>query len=268
MKLAVLGVGNMGRAIIKGVQARFSGQIQIIAFDANPKATENLAKDVIVAAPGQWPSQDILPEVVLCAVKPLDVRECLTQAVKGLGSRSNVPVWLSIAAGINIVTLESYIGFLSRICRVMPNMPAQIGEGMSAYAINSNCSHEDIAKIEQVLSSCGKTVAVAEKLLNAITGLSGSGPGFVFLFVEALIEGGINVGLPPEIARQCAVQTVLGAAKMLDSSGEAPAALKARIMSAGGTTARGLMALEQNKFKYAVLKAIEEATHRADELGK
>ncbi|MDD5673361.1 MAG: pyrroline-5-carboxylate reductase [Chitinivibrionales bacterium] len=268
MNLAVLGIGNMGGAILKGVQARLGNDVRIIAYDANVKATENLPKDVVVAGPDLWQKQDLLPDTIICAVKPGDVKECLMHAVKGMGSRSNIPLYLSIAAGVNIVTLESYIGYHSRICRVMPNMPALIGEGMSAYSLNAKCSDDDRKNVETIFACCGKTVSVPEKLMNAVTGLSGSGPAYVFLFIEALIEGGVNAGLPLSVARECAVQTVLGAAKMLQDSTVTPAELKARIMSPGGTTARGLMALEQNKFKYAVCKAVEDATKRADELGK
>jgi pyrroline-5-carboxylate reductase len=150
----------------------------------------------------------------------------------------------------------------------MPNTPALVGEAMSAYCLNGRCRDSDKMIIEQVLGAIGKVIAVPEKLMNAVTGLSGSGPAYVYLFIEALVEGGVAAGIPYGIAKQCAVQTVLGAARMAEASDEDVATLKSRVMSPGGTTVRGLMALEENKFKYSVIKAVTDATVRAEELGR
>jgi len=149
----------------------------------------------------------------------------------------------------------------------MPNIPAKIGEGISAFACTENCSEADISLIEQTLKACGKTIAVPEKLLHAVTGLSGSGPAYVFLFIEALIEGGVTAGLPFTVARECALQTVIGAAKLAAESTDHTGALKAGVMSPGGTTAAGLRALEQHAFKHAVIDAVVSATNRSAQLG-
>jgi pyrroline-5-carboxylate reductase len=150
----------------------------------------------------------------------------------------------------------------------MPNTPALIGEAMSALTLNSQCDDNDAQIAEEILSACGKVVIVPEKLMNAVTGLSGSGPAYVYLFIEALIEGGVAAGLPYAIARECAVQTVIGAARMVEQTEENAASLKAKVMSPGGTTVRGLMALEKNKFKYSVIQAVTDAAARAEELGR
>ncbi len=150
----------------------------------------------------------------------------------------------------------------------MPNTPALVGEAMSAYCLNALCRDSDKVLVENVLGSFGKVIRVPEKLLNAVTGLSGSGPAYVFLFIEALIEGGVAAGIPYAIAKECAVQTVFGAARMARECDESPAALKAAVMSPGGTTVRGLLALEENKFKFSVIKAVTDAAQRAEEMGK
>jgi pyrroline-5-carboxylate reductase len=169
---------------------------------------------------------------------------------------------------VTISGLEGFLSSSAKICRVMPNTPALIGEGISAFAMNKQCNEDDGQLAEEILSACGKVVRVPEKLMNAVTGLSGSGPAYVYLFIEALIEGGVAAGLPYALAKECAVQTVIGAGRMVEQSDENPAALKSRVMSPGGTTVRGLLALEENKFKYAVIKAVTDAASRAEELGK
>jgi pyrroline-5-carboxylate reductase len=178
------------------------------------------------------------------------------------------PVFISIAAGVPVGKLEKLLPTGAHISRVMPNTPALIGEALSAYCTNARCSDSDKSIIDRVLGAVGKVIAVPEKLMNAVTGLSGSGPAYVYLFIEALIEGGVAAGIPYGIAKQCAVQTVLGAARMVEESNEDVATLKARVMSPGGTTVKGLMALEENKFKYSVIKAVTDATLRAEEIGK
>ncbi|MFW6254278.1 MAG: pyrroline-5-carboxylate reductase family protein [Chitinivibrionales bacterium] len=165
-------------------------------------------------------------------------------------------------------SLANHFGDDAHLCRVMPNTPALIGEGVSAYALSSNCDEKDGQTVERVMGCCGKVLAVAETLLDAVTGVSGSGPAYVYRFIEALIEGGITAGLPPKIARECAVQTVIGAAKMVQCSQTEPAELKHNVMSAGGTTAYGLLSLEENGFAFSVMKAILAATERSRELGK
>ena len=267
MRIAVLGTGTMGKAIIDGL-LRSGTPATITAFDILPRAAEGLPAEVTAAAPQQWFTTGMAPDAVIFAVKPADIPSAC-RMVFSLQSSAGVPppLWISIAAGITLQTLQQLSTPEARICRVMPNTPARVGEGMSAYACSGSCTENDSALVEAVFSSCGKTVAVPEKLLHAVTGLSGSGPAFVFLFIEALIEGGVTAGLPLQVARECAIQTVYGAASMLMESGEHTGVLKAGVMSPGGTTAAGLKALELHAFKYAVIEAVMSAAARSAQLG-
>ena len=267
MKVAILGCGNMGKAIISGLLAKFP-DVSLVAFDKNDMALTSLPDEAVVLAPEEWCEKENVPDVVIIAVKPQDIEETLIPFSSCVENNTFSPLWISIAAGVGLSTLENYLSSSSKICRVMPNTPALIGEGISAFAVNGNCSEDDAQTSEDLLAACGKVVRVPEKMMNAVTGLSGSGPAYVYLFIEALIEGGVAAGLPYAIARECAVQTVIGSALMLRKNDVNPADLKVKVMSPAGTTVKGLMALEQNNFKYAVIKAVVDAADRSAELGE
>jgi pyrroline-5-carboxylate reductase len=228
----------------------------------------SLPDEAVVLAPEEWCDKENVPDAVFIAVKPQDIEESLLPFSSGIENGGFSPLWISIAAGVSLSALEGHLSATARVCRVMPNTPALIGEGISAMATNSACSEDDAQIAEDLLSACGKVVRVPEKQMNAVTGLSGSGPAYVYLFIESLIEGGVAAGLPYATAKELAVQTVVGSALMVEQSEENANGLKARVMSPGGTTVRGLLALEQHNFKYAVIKAVTEATARAEELGK
>jgi pyrroline-5-carboxylate reductase len=265
MVVGVLGTGNMGKAAIAGLLARYGSAISIVAHDSKEAALNGLPEVVSILPPQKWTKNGPLPEAVIIAVKPGDIAAALAD-FRSSGVRDSL--WISIAAGVDIASIESCIDSGARICRAMPNMAAMIGEAVTAYALNQKCGSADGGMAEYILASMGKVVRVPEALMNAVTGLSGSGPAYVYLFIEALIEGGVTAGLPYEVARQSAIQTVIGAARMVERSGEAPAQLKARVMSPGGTTVAGLMALEKGRFKHSVIKAIVDATEKAMRLGK
>ncbi|MBN1760561.1 MAG: pyrroline-5-carboxylate reductase [Chitinispirillaceae bacterium] len=267
MHIAVLGTGTMGKAIIDGL-LRSGKEVVISAYDALPQATSGLSAEIAVTPPGEWFSGDAIPDAVIFAVKPADIPAACAEVYTHQQSvKEHVPLWISIAAGITLQTLGGLSSPETHICRVMPNTPARVGEGLSAYACNAACTKADTILVETIFSACGRTVSVQEKLLHAVTGLSGSGPAYVFLFIEALIEGGVTAGLPLATARECAVQTVFGAAAMLRQTSEHTGALKAGVMSPGGTTAAGLHALERNAFKNAVIEAVAAATARSAQLG-
>ncbi len=267
MKVAFLGCGNMGKAVIAGLLNKYP-DTSVMAFDKNDAALTELPDEVVVLPPEEWFEKENIPDAVVIAVKPQDIEEAVMPFSARLENNAAATVWISLAAGVTIPSLEGCISGAARICRVMPNTPALIGEGMSALACNGNCNEDDGELAQEILSACGRVVRVPEKLMNAVTGLSGSGPAYVYLFIEALIEGGVAAGLPYATAKECAVQTVIGAARMVEQSDENTAGLKSRVMSPGGTTVRGLMALEQNNFKYAVIKAVTDAAARAEELGR
>ncbi len=266
MHIAVLGCGNMGRAIINGVLAD-QPHIKITAYDKEVQATDLLPDVVTVKDPNTWFDTRDLPRAILLAVKPQDIQTACAKLAADAGERAKNVLWISIAAGVSVARLSQSLGKEPAICRVMPNAPALIGEGISAYALNRFCGPEDAQVVENIMGSCGKVISVAENLLDAVTGLSGSGPAYVFKFIEALIEGGITAGLSAQTARECAVQTVIGAAKMVQQTEAEPAKLKHQVMSPGGTTTHGLLALEKNNFAFSVMQAVLDATKRSRELG-
>lgn len=265
MNIAVLGTGNMGKALINGLKNAYHDKISIIAYDQNEKTLAGL--DAHLMNPLKWFDGDLFPDAIIIAVKPSEIGNAILQFSSVSNDKKIKPLWISIAAGVNIVSLQNHLPSGARICRVMPNTPALIGESMSAFSMNVNCQSEDQKTMETVLNAVGKCVVVPEKLMNAITGLSGSGPAYVYLFIEALIEGGVTAGLPYATARECALQTVIGAAKMVFETGENPSVLKSKVMSPAGTTASGLLALEAGAFKHAVISAVTEATKRSEQLG-
>jgi pyrroline-5-carboxylate reductase len=175
---------------------------------------------------------------------------------------------LSIAAGVTIERLEAGLVPGTPVVRAMPNTPALVGAGAAALAAGHAAAEADLAWAEQILGSVGSVVRVDESLLDAVTGLSGSGPAYVFLVAEALIEGGVLTGLPRPAATTLAVQTLLGSARLLDESPEGPEALRASVTSPGGTTAAGLRALEARGVRSAFLEAVLAATERSRELGR
>jgi pyrroline-5-carboxylate reductase len=259
----------MGRAIISGLRDREDDRksLQIAAYDTRADLRAEIGAWGEVVEPTNWFTEENLPDVILIAVKPQDLSSALSVFQTASASRRHHPLWISIAAGVGIDIISSILGKGVRVCRVMPNTPALIGEGVSAYALNELCTEKDAETARYVLESCGTAVAVPEKDLDAVTGLSGSGPAYVFLFIEALIEGGVTAGLPYDVARQCAVKTVIGAARLVDTSRESPAVLKSRVLSPGGTTAAGLLALEKAGVRHGVITAVGDAAARSEELG-
>jgi pyrroline-5-carboxylate reductase len=173
---------------------------------------------------------------------------------------------VSIAAGIRLAALEHDFGENLRVVRVMPNTPCLVGQGASAYCLGGKATAEDGELVKELLSAVGLAVPVEEKLLDAVTGLSGSGPAFVYVIIDALSDGGVRMGLPRAVATALAAQTVLGAAQMVRATGEHPGVLKDRVTSPGGTTIAGLQALEEAGLRGALMSAVEAATRRAAEL--
>ena len=214
--------------------------------------------DLATALPGVDIVDAIRPcEGAIVAVKPGDVAGACTALREAAPERV-----LSIAAGVTIAALEDGLGTGPAVVRAMPNTPAQIGAGASAIAAGSTATDDDMAWAEGLLGAVGTVVRVPEHLLDAVTGLSGSGPAYVFLVAEALIEAGVLNGLPRDIATELALQTILGSARLLVESGQSPEALRAAVTSPGGTTAAGLRALEDRGVRAAFLDAVTAATNR------
>ncbi len=265
MKIAVLGTGNMGTALINGLKKVYNEKVAIVAFDQIEKTVADL--DVQVLPPAEWFTDVNLPDAIIIAVKPSDIGSALQQFSSVSDDEKRKTLWISIAAGVSISSLESHLSSEARICRVMPNVLALVGAAMSACALNDKCQKEDFTTVKTIFDSIGKCMIVPEKQMNAVTGLSGSGPAYVYLFIEALIEGGVTAGLPFATARECALQTVAGAAKMVIDTGENTNVLKSKVMSPAGTTASGLLALESHAFKHAVISAVVDAAKHSELLG-
>jgi pyrroline-5-carboxylate reductase len=201
-------------------------------------------------------------ESVVIAVKPSDVEQvCRSLPDKGYDRI------LSIAAGLSTKTIEGWLWRDARVIRAMPNSPALLGVGASVIAPGSHASDNDVIWAESVLSAIGVVVKLPENLLDAATGLSGSGPAYIFMVAEALVDAGVLVGLDREIARVLTLQTMVGAAKMLAESGESAEMLRAAVTSPGGTTAEGLRVLESHAVRSAFTEAVRAATERSRELG-
>jgi pyrroline-5-carboxylate reductase len=266
MKLAMLGTGNMGKAILAGLRKAYGDGIELMAWDAKADAMRHLDASVSVKEPAAWFADGVAPDAVVVAVKPFDLAKALEGVVASVGTAVTGPLWISIAAGKTLAGLGKVLPEGARLCRVMPNTPALIGKGMSAYALSANATPADAALAASIFGACGKALPVQEKSMNAITGLSGSGPAYVFYFIESLIEAGIMAGLPADVARECTLQTVIGSAEMAAASPDSLADLIGKVMTPGGTTAHGLMALERHAVKDAVIKAVFAATKRSETL--
>jgi pyrroline-5-carboxylate reductase len=258
-RLLLMGGGRMGEALVTGlVEAGWDG---IIVAEKLPARREALA--------GRWPATAVAvvaeparADGAVVAVKPGDVEEaCAALTAAGVGRV------LSIAAGVPLARLEQWLPGLP-VVRAMPNTPALVGRGASAIAKGSAAGDDELAWAEGVLGAVGQVVRVPESLLDAVTGLSGSGPAYVFLVAEALIEAGVLVGLPRDVSTKLAVQTLLGSASLLAAGPDGPEALRAAVTSPGGTTAAGLRVLEQRAVRAAFLDAVAAATERSRELGR
>ncbi|HLI24901.1 MAG TPA: pyrroline-5-carboxylate reductase [Acidimicrobiales bacterium] len=268
-RLAIYGGGRMGEALIGGLLASGWGPPSDLAVvEVSPVRREQLYAALDADHRGLSVGEDPVPaEGAVIAVKPSDVEAACRAMVPQAYRRV-----LSVAAGVSLASLEKWLGALSAprppaVVRAMPNTAALVGAGAAAVAAGTGASDDDVTWAEEILGSVGTVVRVAEGQLDAVTGLSGSGPAYVFLLAEALVDAGVLVGLPRPVARSLAVQTLLGAARLLDETGETPEALRAAVTSPGGTTAAGLRALESRAVRAAVLEAVVAASERSRQLG-
>ena len=266
MRLGFVGAGRMATALAKGfVSAGLAQASEIVASDALPAACQEFSR----ATGGQTMAENrqtaAACDVLLLAVKPQQMGEVLAD-LKGVLSAEHLVI--SIAAGIPLKSIAQGLGNGPRLVRVMPNTPCLVGSGASAYCLGPGATAADGELVARLFSAVGKAVQTPEKLLDAVTGLSGSGPAFVYVMIEALSDGGVNMGLPRDIATLLAAQTVLGAAQMVLATGQHPGVLKDQVASPGGTTIAGLQALEEHGLRAALIAAVEAATERSIELGK
>lgn len=266
LKVGLIGGGAMGGALATGLVK--SGVIPQTALSVSDVSTERLRQlEETLGVRTFNENQPLVSEsdIVILAVKPDIVGPVMQEIGPVLRSGHTL---ISIAAGISINMIEKYIPQPVPVVRVMPNTPCLVGEGASAYALGSNAALRDAVRVEAVFNSVGRAVAVKESLLDAATGLSGSGPAYVFMIIEALADGGVKMGLPRDTALLLSAQTVLGAAKMVLTAGDHPAQLKDRVTTPGGTTAAGLFVLEDRGVRAALIEAVAAATDRSKHLSK
>jgi pyrroline-5-carboxylate reductase len=265
-KIAFLGSGNMAEALIKGLIASGTAKPeQILAADVSTERLEHLKKSYGIII--HKTNNDAVREAgfIILSVKPQVIEKVLAEIAPAVDDKKLI---VSIAAGVSLTNIERALKKGSRVVRVMPNTPALVLAGAAALAAGSSATSDDIALVQSIFNSVGRSVIVDEKLMDAVTGLSGSGPAYVFMIIDALSDAGVKAGLPRPLALELAAQTVYGSAKMVLETKEHPGKLRDMVTSPGGTTIEGLHALEKGKLRATLMNAVEAATARSKELGK
>jgi len=266
LTIGFLGAGKMATALAKGfIQAKLVTVQQVIASDPVEAARAAFAREVGAKTTGFNPDVVNFASVLVLSVKPDQVDSVLGEISRQVVERH---LLISIGAGIPLERLESNLSELSRVIRVMPNTPALVGCSASAFALGKSATVEDGQLAQKLFSAVGVAYQVKESLLDAVTGLSGSGPAYAYLMIEALSDGGVAAGLPRDVATRLAAQTLLGSAKMVLETGLHPGALKDMVTSPGGTTIEGIHELEKGMVRGALMNAVRAATNKAKKLGQ
>lgn len=265
-RVGFVGAGKMATALARGLsQTGFTTVDKIVASDVSAAARESFAAETgarSIDSNAAVLSQSV---VVVLAVKPQHFRNLLGELKPHFGPQHLV---VSIAAGIVLETMAAVLGRDRRLVRVMPNTPCLVGASASAYCLGGSATADDGRLVARLLEAVGISFELPEHLLDSVTGLSGSGPAFICLVIEALADGGVKMGLPRDVALKLAAQTVHGTARMVLETGQHPAALKDAVASPGGTTIAGLHELERGGLRGCLMSAVEAATLRSRELGR
>ena len=268
-RIGIIGAGAMGRALCQGlVSSHALPANRILISDPHPDHASKLQESLGVKVAEGNVQVAKYTDIVILAVKPFNVASILDEISESLGrdSGKSLPLLISIAAGIHISKIEAHLNQSIPVVRAMPNTPAQVGLGACAYARGSHADDEHLAQAAAIFNSVGIALEVPESLMDAVTALSGSGPAYVYLMIEALVDGGVKAGLPREIAHKLASQTVLGAAKMVIETGLHPAQLRDMVTTPAGTTIAAIASLEKSGIRAALIDAVEKATIRSREL--
>jgi len=266
LKIGFLGAGKMATALARGfIRGELAGPREIIASDPVDAARKQFAAEVSATTVAANTEVARFAGVLILATKPDQVSAALAEI---RGAFTGKHLLISIAAGVTLAKLEAALPAGARVIRVMPNTPALVGAGASAFALGKAATAADGELAKRLLSAVGLAFQVKESLLDAVTGLSGSGPAYVYQFIEALSDGGVAAGLPRDVATKLAAQTVLGGAKMVLETGAHPGALKDQVTSPGGTTIEGLHALEKGKMRATVMSAVRAAAEKSKKLGQ
>ena len=265
-EIGFIGTGNMGEALIAGLlKAKFTTPVQIIAFDMDGERLRSIQKKYgIKIASDNHHLASQCDSLLLC-VKPQSMKEVIEGMADALDSSK---LLISIAAGVPLYAIETYARKQLRLIRVMPNINVLVQEGASAIAPGNLATDEDIRLAKAIFDCVGRSMTIDETLMDVVTGLSGSGPAYVFLMIEALTEAGVHLGMTRSQALMLVTQTVKGSAKLLSESGEHPGLLREKVTSPGGTTAAGLYQLEVGGLRKVLIGAVIAAAQRSKELGE
>lgn len=265
-KIGIIGAGKIGSAVIRGILSNgLVGKNQVMASAPRESTRKALSQGTGIKVTSDNGAVCEFADIVILSVKPPQVPSVLGGIAKQLGKTK---LLVSVAAGVPIAKMEACLEKDARVIRVMTNVPCVVGAAASGYALGSHITSADLERVKSILESVGIALPLEEKHLDAVTALSGSGPAYVFLFIESLADGGVQVGLSREVALKLALQTVYGSAKLALESGKHIAQRRDEITSPGGTTIAGLYALEKGGMRGTVMEAILKATERSRALGR
>jgi pyrroline-5-carboxylate reductase len=264
LKVAIIGAGKMGGILLQGfLKNHLVAPEQIFATVQHPDRAQALSAQFGVEVTTDNLAAAQQADVILLGVKPIQVPDLIEQIKPALKPGKMV---LSFAASVKTRSIEDGAGCELAVIRAMPNTPAMIGAGVTALCAGRFVSTENMAVAQRIFNTVGRTVIVDEKHMDAVTGLSGSGPAFLYIIIEALAEAGVNVGLPRDVATLLAAQTTLGSARMVLETGYHPALLKDQVTTPAGCTVDGILELEEGGLRVTLIKAVKRATQRAKEL--
>ncbi len=264
IKVAVLGAGKMGGILLQGfLKNNLFAAEQIAATVQHPDRATALSAQFGVSVTTGNLEAATWADVILLGVKPVQVPALIAEIKPGLSTTKTV---ISFAASVTTAAIEDAAGVELTVIRAMPNTPAMISAGVTALCAGRFCSPAQMAVAQKIFQTVGRTVVVDEKHMDAVTGLSGSGPAFLYIIIEALAEAGVNVGLPRDVATLLAAQTTLGSARMVLETGYHPALLKDQVTTPAGCTVDGILELEEGGLRVTLIKAVKRATMRAREL--
>jgi pyrroline-5-carboxylate reductase len=263
--IGFIGTGNMAEALIAGLlKAKFTAPQQIMAFDVDGERLRFIQKKFGIKKASDNSHLASQCDPLLLCVKPQSMKEVIEEMADALDPSK---LLISIAAGVPLYTIETYARKQLRLIRVMPNINVLVQEGASAIAPGNLATEEDLNLAKAIFDCVGRSMIIHEPLMDAVTGLSGSGPAYVFLIIEALTDAGVHLGMTRAQALTLVTQTVMGSVKLLSNTGEHPALLREKVTSPGGTTAAGLYKLEEGGLRKILIDAVVAAAQRSKELG-
>jgi pyrroline-5-carboxylate reductase len=269
-RIAILGSGTMGRAIAAGLLT--TGKVrpgQLVATARNKASAEKRSKEMGIACSPDNAAVVSKSDIVLLCIKPMDVHKMM-EALQARKALARKPLVISIAAGVSTAALQRDLGEASEVplVRAMPNTPCAIGKGMTVVCKGPNATDEHVAMAREMFLPLGRCLELEEKHMDTVTGLSASGPAFIYVIIESLADGGVMRGLPRQVAMELAAQMTLGAAEMVLSTGKHPAMLKDDVTTPAGCTIAGILALEDGRIRSVLARGVETAARVAGELGK